>query len=454
MVDGLSRAEIDAFASAFSRQESARLVLTRAGIPVERHPWDSSNSVEFWSVVSTDLSNGILIGGRARLLAAARQLTPDQTRFPGAGMDGQGLDGQGLAGPAAGFVLGPVAWDVPRPAGRLVGREAAAARLDAALAESPLTAVTGIAGIGKSRLVADYAQRHRTDLDVVWRATAERPELIGDRVRELAPLLDLPARSGPAAVLAQLDRTGCRWLLILEDAADPAELPDWLNPADSGRILVTSRNPDWEHAGAAVALGPLARTESVALLADRLPTIDRDTAALIGQRLGDHPLALTQVARRMGQDRIPADVYLAVLSDRPAHVLGLDEVPDRPGTTVATLWDESIQRLAAEHPAADELLRVAAHADDRALPLRIIESDPLELAGSVAALERAGLAHRDGSALAMHSRSASPSAPTPVPTRPTGTPTRLAGCCTRPYRRAPSATPPPGPPGANCYRTR
>lgn len=385
MVDGLSRAEIDAFASAFSRQESARLVLTRAGIPVERHPWDSSNSVEFWSVVSTDLSNGILIGGRARLLAAARQLTPDQPRSA-----------------SAAAALGPVVWEVPRTAGRLVGREAASARLDAAVAAAPMTVVTGIAGIGKTRLVADYAHRHRADLDVVWWADAGRGELIGDRVRELGPRLDLPSRAEPAAVLAQLDRTGCRWLLILEDAADPAELPGWLRPADAGRILVTSRNPDWDQVGEVVALDPLERTESVALLADRLPTVDRSGAALIARRLGDHPLALEQAARRMGQDRLPADLYLAVLRDTPERVLGEGDVPGRPGVTVATLWNEPIRRLAADHPAASELLRVAAHADATRLPLRVIDSDPLELAGSVAALERAGLAHRDGSGLALH----------------------------------------------------
>ncbi|CAO5254375.1 tetratricopeptide repeat protein [Frankia sp. AgKG'84/4] len=402
MGDGLSRAEIDAFASTFSRRESARAVLITAGFPLEWHPWESPNSMEFWSVVSTELSNGILIGGRARLLAAARQWDPDQPRSASAAADGSGMSGQGLDGPAAALALGPVAWEVPRTAGRLVGREAAAARLDAAVAAAPMTTVTGIAGIGKTRLVADYAHRHRADLDVVWWADAGRGELIGDRVRELAPRLDLPSRAEPAAVLAQLDRTGCRWLLILEDAADPAELPDWLRPADAGRILVTSRNPDWDQAGEVVALDPLERTESVALLADRVPTVDRSGAALIAQRLGDHPLALEQAARRMGQDRLPADLYLAVLRDTPERVLGEGDVPGRPGVTVATLWDEPIRRVAADHPAASELLRVAAHADDTPLPLRVIDSDPLELAGSVAALERAGLAHRDGPGLALH----------------------------------------------------
>ncbi|WP_242418291.1 MULTISPECIES: TIR domain-containing protein, partial [Frankia] len=313
----------------------------------------------------------------------------------------------------------PPVWNVPRPAARFVGRASALGRLDEAMSGGGLVAVTGLAGIGKTSLAVEYVRQQRMGFDAVWWVPAGRPELVGERVRALAPALGLPRHAEPAAVLARLDAADGRWLLVLDDAAGPGELPGWLRPSTgAGRILVTSRADDWVDTGVVVPLGPLERAESVALLADRLPAVDRAVAGAIAGQLGDHPLALDQAAHRIGQARAPAETYLAALIDRPAVVLGQGEVPGRPGVTAATLWDEPLRRLDADAPAAGELLRLAAHGDASGpLPLRLLVADPeaigdrelraaagdpFDLAGAVADLERSGLAHRDGSAVALH----------------------------------------------------
>ncbi|WP_261568351.1 FxSxx-COOH system tetratricopeptide repeat protein [Frankia gtarii] len=313
----------------------------------------------------------------------------------------------------------PVVWNVPRPSARFVGRTGTLGHLDDAMSAGGLVAVTGLAGIGKTSLAVEYVRQQRMDFDAVWWVPAGRPELVGERVRALAPALGLPAHAEPAAVLARLDAADGRWLLVLDDAASPGELPGWLRPSTgAGRILVTSRSDDWDGAGMVVPVGPLPRAESVALLRERLPAVDRTVAERIAHQLGDHPLALDQAAHRIGHARAPAETYLAALIDRPAVVLSQGEVPGRPGITAATLWTEPIRDLDADAPAAGELLRLAAHGDASApLPLRLLAADPeaihgpelcavagdpLELADTVAALERAGLAHRDGAALALH----------------------------------------------------
>ncbi len=313
----------------------------------------------------------------------------------------------------------PAVWNVPRPSARFVGRTATLGQLDDAMSAGRLVAVTGLAGIGKTSLAIEYVRQQRMDLDAVWWVPAGRPELVGERVRALAPALGLPAHAEPAAVLARLDAADGRWLLVLDDAASPGELPGWLRPSTgAGRILVTSRSDAWDGAGMVVPVGPFTRAESVALLSERLPAVDRTVAERIAHQLGNHPLALDQAAHRIGHARVPAETYLTALIDRPAVVLGQGEVPGRPGITAANLWTEPIRRLDADAPAAGELLHLAAHGDASApLPLRLLTAapeaigdaelravagDPLELADTVATLERAGLAHRDGAALALH----------------------------------------------------
>ncbi|KJE20225.1 TIR domain/Tetratricopeptide repeat-containing protein [Frankia torreyi] len=310
----------------------------------------------------------------------------------------------------------PAVWNVPSPPAAFVGRGEALDRLDAALARSPLVAVTGLAGIGKTSVATEYVRAHRRDFDAVWWVPAGRPALLGDRIRALAPALGLPEHAEPAAVLARLDRADGRWLIVLDDAAGTA-LPDWLRPSETGRLLLTSRNPDWDRLGQVVALAPLDRAESIALLTDRLPAVDLAVAAGIAAELADHPLALDQAAHRITTGRLPAEVYLQALTDQPARLLGQGEVPGRPGTTAATLWDEPIRRLSADSPAAAELLRLAAHGDATPLPLHLLTAapdaldhaelraaaaDPLDLADTIGALERSALAHRDGSAVTMH----------------------------------------------------
>jgi tetratricopeptide (TPR) repeat protein len=314
----------------------------------------------------------------------------------------------------------PAVWNLPAAPARFVGRSGALAALEAAVARSPLVTVTGMAGIGKTALAMEYARQHRSEWDAVWLVPGGHPELVGDRVRELGAAVGLPAETEPAAVVAGLSRADGRWLLVLDGADDRAGVPDWLLAAvgGQGRLVVTSRDPGWDLDGPVVGLGPMERAESVALLTDRIPAVEERTAAGIAARLGDHPLALDQAAHRMIVSRTPAEVYLAVLAERPAALLGQGEVPGRPGVTAASLWAEPIGRLAAEAPEADRLLRVVAQADAAPLPVAVLTADPeaagragldaavvgdpLALADTIGLLERHGLAHRDGDTLALH----------------------------------------------------
>ena len=69
-------------------------------------------------------------------------------------------------------------------------------------------------------------------------------------------------------MLGELRERG-RWLLVFDNAENPADIAGWL-PGGGGHVLITSRERAWAEIAAPVEVDVLARAESVAILQDRV----------------------------------------------------------------------------------------------------------------------------------------------------------------------------------------
>jgi tetratricopeptide (TPR) repeat protein len=216
-----------------------------------------------------------------------------------------------------------------------------------------------------------------------------------------------------AAVLGELGQRD-RWLLVFDNAGDPADIRSWL-PGGPGHVLITSREHRWAEIAVPVEVDVLARAESVAILRDRVAGLGAADAGRLAAQLGDLPLAIAQAAGFMAETRMTAGDYLGSLATRAGKLLAQGEIGSYPGS-LAAATGLIADRLVSEDPVAAELASLCAFFASDPIPEDLFTSaagelpgeladraaDPLAWRQTLARLARQSLARIDQRGLVMH----------------------------------------------------
>jgi hypothetical protein len=317
-------------------------------------------------------------------------------------------------------------WNVPARNPHFTGRDDELSSLARSLAGASAVTVhslRGLGGIGKTQLAAEYAHIHAGDYDVVWWVAAEEAASVPDQFNALAGALGLDQATDPDLLRAQVHealRGTAGWLLVFDNADKAGDIKPWLpRPPQPrgipGHVIITTRRGGFGSLGPVINLDVIALRDAVALLRTWVPDLAQATGEAIAGELGRLPLALEQAAAYMDRTQVPGEDYLDLLRSRADELFALGRVSS-PTDTIATLWNVSLDRAAAENPAAIQLLEIcsylapepvpldlfSAHVDLLPAPLSIAARDKLAFTEAIAVLADYSLAKRSSEGVQMH----------------------------------------------------
>jgi hypothetical protein len=292
-------------------------------------------------------------------------------------------------------------WTIPPPVRSFTGRDEQLAALHAQLTGQgaatlvPTAALYGMGGVGKTQLALAYAQRYRQEYQLGWWVPAETELGMVTALADLGVVLGLPRELPPAEQAAGArDALGERsgWLLIFDNAPDPAAVAEFLPGVGGGHVLVTSRDSAWQGIADPVPVDLLSLKEAVGLLLRRSGDPDEHSARRLAEALGRLPLALEQAAAYAASQHLRLARYLELFTQRRGELLGLGRPLAYQGTVDAT-FTLALDQLRATNQAAGQLLELCAVLAPDEIPLPLLLSEPLllpkPLAAAVAEPDRA-----------------------------------------------------------------
>ncbi|MFJ7332210.1 tetratricopeptide repeat protein [Streptomyces sp. NPDC101116] len=262
----------------------------------------------------------------------------------------------------------------------------------------PAQVLTGMGGVGKTQLAADYARTAWAEgrLDIlVWITASGRTPVVTGYAQAGYELCradpDDPEQAAQTFLAWLTPKAGqrpCRWLVILDDVSDPDDLRGLWPPASSdGHTLVTTRRRDAVLGGEGrrmIEVGLFTEAEALAYLTASLSAHSRcesaDQLTALVRDLGYLPLALAQAAAYLIDSGENAGDYRALLADRTTTLADTtpDRLPDDQALPLAAAWSLSLDRADTLRPAglARPMLHLAALLDANGIPQGVLTSQP------------------------------------------------------------------------------
>ncbi len=291
------------------------------------------------------------------------------------------------------IAIGTQKWNVPFQRNPFfTGRKHVFEKLHEALFSSKIQVVNGLGGMGKTQTAVEYAYRYRNEYNAVLWSKADSHDAFFSGFAAIAQVLDLREKDEKyqnmivAAVCRWLDRNQ-QWLLILDNADNPAIVLDFIPQNLNGQILLTSRATVFDILGITKPeeIKKMKPDEAKEFLTKRTgqeapSQAEKDALSDIAKELDYLPLALEQAGAYINRVKCSFSTYL--LSYRGRGLKLLSQSPPVAGKypeSVATTWLLNFDMVEKGSKASADLLKLSAFLNPDNIPLELMEQGAPEL---------------------------------------------------------------------------
>ncbi|OQW54885.1 MAG: hypothetical protein A4S14_14630 [Proteobacteria bacterium SG_bin9] len=211
----------------------------------------------------------------------------------------------------------PALFRVPSSIDDFTGRTDEVQRMDAFFAarpKRPWLAVHGMAGVGKTVLVARYAREGGHSFEGVWWCSAETRQALLSSLKDLASKLGVASPpDSPIEVIAQMAlhevaRAHPRSCIVYDNAGLLSDFNDLL-PAEETALIITTHISDWTDLARSFPIDVLSETVAISFLQVKARRDDPNGAAELAFVLGYLPLALSHAAATCAQMKLAFSAY-------------------------------------------------------------------------------------------------------------------------------------------------
>jgi tetratricopeptide (TPR) repeat protein len=250
-------------------------------------------------------------------------------------------------------------------------------------------ALVGLGGVGKTQVALAYMARHAGDYAKTFWLPAEEASTLASHYAALAKSLQLfkpNVRDQARAVEAVREwlRVNPGWLLVFDNARQPADVQMYLPDPLSGHVLITSRYPTWRSLAEPLSVETLASADAVSFLLRRTGQADANAALELAFVLGYLPLALEQAGAYMEAKQRSFAEYLDLFIEQRSRLLLRGPSSTNYRATVATTWEVSFQQVEAASAAACDLLHLCAFLAPDRIPIYAIADGVKQLPSHLA----------------------------------------------------------------------
>jgi DNA-binding winged helix-turn-helix (wHTH) protein len=270
-----------------------------------------------------------------------------------------------------------------------VGRQSLFEHLETELKSGRPVVLYGLAGVGKTRVAAEYCHRHVDQYQLIWWLHAGTIDTLQTGYVTLARRLGLEVRDDEelketVAAVQQRLQNCAPWLLVFDGVSPDTELlynPEnsdtlqYLPIGASGHVLITSRSHyQWDAFATTIEVPLLEAQEAYELLCCHLEDKDWNTGLALAQRLGYLPLALTQAAAYIKISGTLAG-YLKQYRVQRTELFDPDYAPADHRDTVVTTVRLAMDALSKHAPKAIGLMTLGAYLAPIPIPTSLLLKD-------------------------------------------------------------------------------